>query len=142
MKIIDFADGIKIIDRKSIYFQSSTPSSQNYLIEYISNQNKLSLQEELDKLESFKVKQQQLNSEKLRGYLEEELDCLVEYDFGIFAHIAGAHDFTISVLYDMTNDRLFLMHPYGSYENSMSIATTDLIELLKKVLLILISFTD
>ncbi|SEE16549.1 hypothetical protein SAMN04487765_1619 [Tenacibaculum sp. MAR_2010_89] len=109
----------------------------NYLNEYLSNQKIDNIDYEIGRLKSFECIMAKSLPE-IESYIIKKLGGFNSYGDKFYAHIAGAHDMTVSVLYNIKNNTIFLKHPY--FEDEFNIKIEILLSLLeetKQLLLIL-----
>ena len=132
MTLLDISESIRWTKDKMIYFQTNN-SEYSLLIEYLNNLSISGIDIEVNKLTNFSMVLDTNNKEHIENYILTSLYGFNEYPDGIYAYIAGATDFSITVLYDISNNNIFLKHVYGEPNEKYFIQIPTLVSLLKKV---------
>ncbi|CAL2107186.1 conserved hypothetical protein [Tenacibaculum sp. 190524A02b] len=138
MKVADISQEIIWSKEKGLRFLTKNKDF-TFLNEYLSNQNINNISSEIKKLISFK-KVMAMPLEKIENHIINELEGFNMINEKPLAHIAGAHDFTISVLYNIKTNGILLKHPY--FEDTFEIEIDNLLTLLEKTKSLLEVFND
>lgn len=110
ISIFDIATNISWTDDRRIYLNLKE-SKYELLVEYLNSASPENMADDIKVLEKFQVVQRTQNKDKIERFIMSELGGFTECDDGVFAHIAGAHDLSPSVHYDIQNDSVSLKHP-------------------------------
>lgn len=110
ISIFDLAVNISWTDERRIYLSLKDPAYE-LLVDYLNSFSLETIDEEIKTLERFRGIQNTLNKDIIENFIMSELEGFNEYEDGIFAHIAGAHDFSTSVHYNISDDTISLNHP-------------------------------
>ncbi|CAL2083510.1 conserved protein of unknown function [Tenacibaculum sp. 190524A02b] len=138
MKITDISQEITWTKEKGLRFLTKEKDF-TFLNEYLSNQNVNNIDSEIIRLKSFK-EVMMMPFEQIENYIVNELEGFNIIKEKVYAHIAGAHNFTISVLYEVKTNSIVLKPPY--FEDTFKIEIDNLLTLLEKTKYLLEVFND
>lgn len=129
ISIFDIAANISWTDHGRIYLTLKDPEYE-LLVEYLNAGSPENIEEDIKVLEKLQVVQRTQNKDEIEKFIMSELEGFTEYEDGVFAHIAGAHDLSTSVHYDIQNDSVSLKHPNLPSLERFVIAPGTLVSLL------------
>lgn len=116
----------------SICFNPNTKIDNSEIIaEYLNDISIEEIEKDIKKLQSLEASIEKLNQKELETHLMNEFDGYTEYEDGYYVFVAGAHDLSPSVLFDIQNNDVFLIHPNFSSTKKFFISPNDLISLIK-----------
>ncbi len=111
LSILDITTGISWTADRTIYLLNFKDDKYELLVDYLNRRTPEDIVDEINRLERFKSIQETGDKAIIDAFIMSELEGFTEYDDGWFAHIAGAHDFSPSVHYDIRDDSISLHHP-------------------------------
>jgi hypothetical protein len=110
LSVFDITKGISWTEEGHFYL-SYNDSKFELLIEYLNSLTVQNIRFEIERLEQFGIVHASNDKKKIEEFIMMELEGFFKNDDGLFAHIAGAHDLSPSIRYDIQNDILFFKHP-------------------------------
>jgi hypothetical protein len=128
----DIIQNTIFIEESRFYF---TPKGIEYslLCEYLSNHTEQTIEDEIilveEAMEVFKT----TDKEKIFDFIMNKRNGFDKYNEKNYAYLAGAMDFSVSVLYDEMNDKIILKHVYGNFNEIETVNLENLLLLLNQV---------
>lgn len=117
---------------ENIYF-SPKDSKYELLVDYLNSGSIQDIRNDIKKLEKFRNIKSILSKNELENHIVYQLEGFLDCDDGNTAHIAGAHDLSPSIHYDIKKDLVSIKHPNIPSLQRYFISLNSLIHLLIKI---------
>ena len=133
MTLFDIAKAISWTEDKKIFFvpKNETDNAELNLVDYLNDVVLDDIDKDINILTELNNSIETGNKQHLEDFIMNSLHGFTKYDDGIYAFITGATDKSPSVLYDINDYSLFLIHPNLSISDKFIISPIHLIGLLK-----------
>jgi hypothetical protein len=110
LSILDIAKGVSWTDEGRFYLDLKHDKYE-LLIDYLNSANIDSLKNDINRLNTFQVIRSTKIKQKIEDHIMNEIEGFNDRDNGYSAYIAGAHDKSASIQYNIESDEVSLIHP-------------------------------
>ena len=131
LSIFDIAKGISWTEEGHLYL-TQKESKYELLVEYLNNIGSDRIEDETQKLTNFQNILKTKDRDKIQDFILYKLEGFNNREGGYSAHIAGAHDLSPSIEYNIQNDSISIIHPNIPSLPSLSIKIDELITLIQQ----------
>ena len=128
VSIYDISEGVLWTEDGYLYLKLKNEKFE-LLVDYLNASTVESLKEDIDSLNAFEKIRSSKDSLKIEEYILEEIEGFNDLEDGYSAYIAGAHDKSASIQYNIKNDVLSLIHPNIPTLNKYVLERNELIKL-------------
>lgn len=136
LSIVDIAKGISWTDMGHFYL-SLKDDKYELLVDYLNASTIKSLEQDINSLNAFQQVLKTKDKQKIEDYIMDELEGFNDWENGYSAYIAGAHDKSASIQYNIENDIISLIHPNIISIKKFVIQPNELINLASQMIQIL-----
>ena len=136
LSIFDIATGISWTKEGKI-FLNLNDAKYELLVGYLNAGNINDIKTDIRQLEKFQSIYSLNDKDKIEEYIMTELEGFNERDNGYSAFIAGAHDLSPSIQYNIKNNTCSIIHPNISTLEGFCTKPEDLINLLNQMIQVL-----
>ncbi|MGD1846686.1 MAG: hypothetical protein ACFB10_14960 [Salibacteraceae bacterium] len=128
MSIHHIANGIRWTNNGLVYLELKDKQFE-LVVDYLNASTIDSLQEDTVRLEAFERVRATKNRQTVEDYILAELEGFNYWGNGYSAYIAGAHDKSASIRYNIQTDQLYLLHPNVPSIQKFPVVANELMEL-------------
>ena len=136
LSIFDIAKGIYWTDQGHFYL-TQKEDKYELIVDYLNSANIENLKHDISRLDAFQAMRKSKNKQEIEDYIMNEIEGFNDRENGYSAYVAGAHDKSASIQYNIENNILSLIHPNIPTLEKFIIEPDELITLASQMIEIL-----
>jgi len=136
LSIFDIAKGISWTDQGHFYL-TQKEDKYELIVDYLNSANIENLKHDISRLDAFQAIRKSKNKQEIEDYIMNEIEGFNDRENGYSAYVAGAHDKSASIQYNIENNILSLIHPNIPTLEKFIIEPDELITLASQMIEIL-----